>query len=224
MTQDLQTAQPLPSDFSDRVFTLNLALAEPKQVTVRSCEVIGRTFRNRTSFPDNNDIDAVLDPHLAERIRQCLEKVPAGGHVLSLPELLIEVPGLVLYGVHIMVMEVKDGIRSAIFRFKEFMGSITRAFRLHIGIEEQGTNYNERLATNVLSDICLPILNLAREMEFAHRDAGTKVPKALENRAREFEFQTELLKRFIFNAGLRGDPAASQLPPRTAHHLPGYDR
>lgn len=200
MTENLPSTKRLKSDFSERVLTLNLILSAAEGVSIRSCEIVGTHFRNRTSFSGVVDIADVLHDRIVRHIRACLDRIPDGAHVMSLPDFLVEIPGLALAGVHIMVMEVKDGLRNAIFRFKEFIGSVNQLFKPDIGVEDPNSSYAERLAVNILGDICLPLLNLARTLEGQHNEAGTRVP-ALQDRTREFEFQTELLKRFIFNCG-----------------------
>ena len=205
---------PLPSDLSDRVLTFNLALKEDGTINLRSCEVLGRGFRNRVSFHDTGDIDNVLVAKLAHSVRKCMSTIPDGAHVLSLPEFLVEVPGLALAGVHILVMELKDGMRNAIFRFKEFIGVLNNAFHPDISFQEPYSNHAERLATNVLADICLPLLNMCRDMEYAQIDSHKRLPHGFAERAQEFEFQTELLKRFIFNAGIgHAEPTQMYLEP-----------
>lgn len=200
MTNQLQCVNRLKPDFSDRVLTLNLILRAEDGVSIRSCEIVGSRFRNRTSFSDVNDISDVLHDRIARTIRSCLARVPQGAHVMSLPDFLVEIPGLALAGVHIMIMEVKDGLRNAILRFKEFIGSVNQLFKPDVGVEEPSSSYSERLAVNILGDICLPLLNIARALEALHAQTGTSVT-ALEDRTREFEFQTELLKRFVYNCG-----------------------
>ncbi|WP_299953404.1 hypothetical protein [uncultured Roseobacter sp.] len=205
---------PLPSDLSDRVMTLNLTVKEDKSISVRSCEVLGRGFRNRVSFQETSELERVLVAKLAHSVRKCISTIPDGAHVLSLPDFLVEVPGLVLSGAHILVMEIKDGMRNAIVRFKEFMGALNNAFHPDIGFQEPYANHAERLATNVLADICLPLLNMCRDMEYAQVDAHERLPQGFAERAREFEFQTELLKRFIFNAGIgHAQPTQVYLEP-----------
>lgn len=199
---DPNSVVPLSSDLSDRVLTLNLAIREDKSLQIRSCEVLGRGFRNRVSFQDSGDLDKILVGKLAHAIRKSMTNLSDGAQVLSLPEFLVELPGLVLSGAHILVMKLKDGMRNAILRFKEFMGSLNNAFHPNIGFQEPYSNHAERLATNVLADICLPLLNMCRDMEFAQVDAQDRLPRGFAERTREFEFQTELLKRFIFNAGI----------------------
>ncbi|WP_299965678.1 hypothetical protein [uncultured Roseobacter sp.] len=216
---------PLPSDLSDRVLTVNLTLKADRVVHVRSCEVLGRGFRNRISFQHVGELDEVFVTRLADAIRNCIRSVPTGAHVLSLPEFLVEVPGLALSGVHLLVMEANDGVRNAILRFKEFMGSINNAFHADIGFQAPYSNHAERLAANVLADICLPLLNMCRDLEYGQHDTRDRLPTGFSERAREFEFHTELLKRFIYHAGIghaagteahlsaEHQPQPRQLPP-----------
>ena len=208
MTSDFPKPAVKP-EFSDRTMTLNLILKGAGGISLRSCEVIGRGFRHRTSFQQVSAIDDVLVEDLAQAIRECLASLQDGTRVLSLPDFLVELPGLALAGAHVMIMEIKDGMRNAIFRFKEFLGSVDNAFRDEMGFHEPFANHAERLAINVLADICLPLLNLSRQLDFAPAGMRVGIPFELRDRVQEFEFQTELLKRFIFNAGL-GHERASQ--------------
>lgn len=192
----------LEPDLSDRTMTLNLTLQDENTVTLRSCEVMGKQFRNRVSFNTKHNIEDILVGRLSRAIRSCLRTLPDGAHVLSLPEFIVELPGLVLSGVHVMVMEAKDGVRNAILRFKEFIGAVNNAFQQDIGFHEPYSNHSEKLAINVLADVCLPILNLCRTFEELGFGQDRQQAQEIADRVREFEFQTELLKRFIFNAGM----------------------
>ena len=197
----LPEPQPLPSDLSSRTLTLSLSLHMDGKITFRSCEVVGRWFRNRISFQENRSLEDIVVGKLANAIRAQLLRLPDGAHVLALPDFLIEVPGLALAGMHVMVMDAKDGCRSVILRFKEFIGAINNAFRVELGFHEPSHSYSERLAMNVLEDICLPILNLCRSFTEFQVENRVTLPNGFVDRAREFEFQTELLKRYIYNAG-----------------------
>jgi hypothetical protein len=191
-----KTSFQMTSDLSGRQMFLNLAIQENGRVFVRSCEIVGPKFRTRTSFHDLNDIDDILMPQLANTVKECLADIPEGSQVVSLPELFVEMPGLVLSSAHVLVMTVNDGVRHAIVRFKEFIGAVNRAFLPQIGFQDSILTYNERLATNVLREVCLPILNMCRELEFMDKHSSN-FPQRLAERSNEFEFQTELLKRYI---------------------------
>ncbi len=198
---------------SDRTLTLNLILRGGQAISVRSCEILGQNFRNRVSFQGVNEINDVLVTSLALALRKSLASVPDDGpHVLALPEFIVEVPGLMLCGAHVMVMKARNGLRNAIVRFREFMGSVNEAFHHDLGFQGTDPSHTERLAASVFNDICLPMLNLCRDMEFARESGTVKVPAELIAKAQEFEFQAELLKRFIFNAGSgHSDPTSAHL-------------
>lgn len=202
----LPQINPIAPDLSDRMLTLNLILKSNDVVSVRSCEVLGKGFRNRLSFNDHSQMEDVLVQELSISIRDCLEGLPEGAHVLSLPEFLVELPGLALRGLHVMIMEAKEGIRNAILRFREFIGAANSAFQHDMGFDIPLADHGEKLALNVLEDICLPILNLCHVLDEDARAHGHSFPSHLCDRAREFQFQTELLKRFIANARMEASP------------------
>ena len=110
MTSDFPTPAVKP-EFSDRTMTLNLILKGAGGISLRSCEVIGRGFRHRTSFQQVSAIDDVLVEDLAQAIRECLASLPDGTRVLSLPDFLVELPGLALSGAHVMIMEIKATLK-----------------------------------------------------------------------------------------------------------------
>ncbi|MGD9294590.1 MAG: hypothetical protein PVI41_06885 [Roseobacter sp.] len=202
--------------------TLSLNIMSPDTVTIRSCEVVGRWFRNRISFQEQKRIEDILARKLAHAILSSLRILRQGAQVLALPDFLVELPGLALSGVHIMVMEASDGIRSVILRFTEFMGAINNAFQTDIGFHQPHVNHCEKLAVNVLEEICLPILNLCRTFEELKETQIRTKGRGIVDRAREFEFQTELLKRYIYNAGMghaEANDAYLQRPPR---HAPNF--
>ena len=210
----LPSIQPLPPDLSDRTITLTLNLRTEDMVSVRSCEVVGRWFRNRVSFQEHRSIDDVLVFGLAAAIRSCLNRVPESAHVLALPDFLVEIPGLVLSGVHVMEMEAQEGTRSAILRFQEFTGAINNAFCLDIGFQEPCQTQAEKLAVNVLEDICMPILDLCRTLQDKSTNRANEAFGRLADHAHEFEFQIELLKRYVQNTAMQ--TAALQ-----THHVDG---
>ncbi|XDA99620.1 hypothetical protein AB1M95_06855 [Sulfitobacter sp. LCG007] len=190
------------SRLSSRRLSFNLVIRDTT-VDVRACEVTSHHFRNRTSFPTLATLEDVIVEKIAAAIRSVISGLPAtGAHVLSLPEFLVELPGLALSGVHVLITDVNNGSRNAIFRFKEFLGAVNLAFRPEIGFQQTVTDQNERLATHILADICLPILNLCRYNQWPDRSGRLDdMAKQLADKAEELEFQTELLKRFVYNSG-----------------------
>lgn len=204
----LPEPKSITSDLSERTMTLNITLHDNSRVSMRSCEVLARSLRNRVSFNEMRLIEDVLVPRLSNAVKSRLRTLPEEPNVLALPDFLVELPGLALSGMHVMIMEANDGVRNAILRFEEFMGAVNNAFHPDIGFHEPYSNHSEKLAVSVLSEVCLPILNLCRSFEEINFGHDRQRAMEISERAREFEFQTELLKRFIFNAGMGHAEAA----------------
>lgn len=211
MTHIVET-QHSPSNLSDRTLTMNLFVRAPDHILIRSCEVVGRSVRSRFSFSETRRIEDVLAGRLAHAIAHNLKSIPQGAHILSLPEFLLDLPGLVLMGAHVMVMEMAQGARSIILRFKEFLGAANNAFIIDVGFHEPAMSPGEKLAMSILEDICLPILNMCHTLEASAVEQGHKVSPKIRETAHEFRFQTELLKRFIANTG-KSDLGQSLSPP-----------
>ena len=198
----MQYTPPTPSDtgFSAPRFVITMYANQDGDVEVRSCELVGDTFRNRTSFQTRSGLDDVFCETVAEGLRFCLSKLTMGNEVLSLPEFAIEAPGLTLGSARVLVSKPADGIVSIIVRFKFFLGGIDRIFRSSVGFDSAMRYYNEEIATSVLVDITLPILNICNSVEMGDLDDAARIEsfvQKLAERTHEMRFQTELLKRFI---------------------------
>ena len=196
MNREALSASVIP-EIATRRLTINLMMYDDGLVAVQSCETSGSKFLNRTSFRGLSTLEDVFVEELASALRACLNALPKGAHMLSVPEFLVELPGLALSGVRVLVSEPRDGVRSVIMRFKEFLGALNRILKPKVGIDERLSNNTEKLALSALMDICLPIMNFARSPELRAMDPEGQIQDMLEMKVQEFEFNAELLKRFV---------------------------
>ena len=164
--------------------------------------------------------DVLVHP-LAQAVMQRLRKVPHGTHVLCLPDDMIELPGLVLAGAQVMITKVTHRVRSVMVRFKEFVGAVNRAFVIDVGCEDTIAPHADRLALNVLEDICMPLLNLCQTVENLIEKQGHIPSFQYSNAAGEFRFQAELLKRY---AARSGKAERLGLPDSVHHTAPASRR
>ena len=185
---------------SNRRLTINLQQDGRGIVEVQSCEVAGADFLNRTSFRDAKQLEDVFIKRLAQALTELVETLPKGAHMLSKPEFLLELPGALLAGVRLLVSEPREGARRMIVRFKEFLGGINSLMKADIGgARERAVSHADNLAVNALMDICIPIMNFCRSDELARLEGGGHASRVVEDKLREFEFHTELLKRYLAN-------------------------
>ena len=196
MNREAISASVIPKIASRRL-TINLVMQGNGALIVQSCETSCDNFLNRTSFRGVLGLDDVFVAELATALSDCLSTLPKSAHMLSVPDFLVELPGLALSGVRIAVTDIQNGARSVIIRFKEFLGPLTRILSPKVGLDEHLSINTEKLALSALMDICIPIMNFARSSELKTMDPDGNVQAMLEMKVQEFEFNAELLKRFV---------------------------
>ncbi len=183
-----------------RRFVVNIFAPEGKPVLVRSCEVQAARFRNRTSFTGTCGVEEVFEEKVAEGLRDCLARMTTDTKVLAMPEYVIETNGLILAGVHMMTTKAPDGMVSVILRFKLLIGGIQNAFHPDLKMDNPLADHQERLATLVLADIGLPLLNLcstADEQLLSSAKLDQAFSRRIADRSHEIRFQIELVKRYV---------------------------
>lgn len=177
---------------------LSLAGDEPK---LRSCEVTQSHVRNRTSFTKETSLRDVFSDEIAAGLEYCLSKLSqADTEIISLPSLVLEVPGIVLGGAQVLANNRPDGSINIIIRFKFFFGGINRAFKHDVGFGDTIDDYNARISALVLADIAMPILNLCNAAQAGMFDADQNVRvfvKKMSEKSNDIQFQIELIKRYV---------------------------
>lgn len=191
---------PTHSAESVRRFIITM-WAEPDQnAYVRSCEIYGANFRNRTSFSKDTLLEHVFCLRFAAALRGCLDQLSMKTQVLSLPSFLVELPGLTIRGAHVIATKVKDGPLNIIIRFGSFLGGINYAFRNTIGFDNSISGEHQELSARILEDIASPLLDICNAAETGLSDAVDKLGAFGRNvcaRSHEIRFRVELLKRFV---------------------------
>lgn len=191
-----ETAEESPS----RRFVVNLQVREKGSPQVRSCEVMGNSYRNRTTFQGRCGVDDVFEENVAKGLEECLKRLSLDAEVVSLPDFFIETPGLILAGAHIMSSIAPDGMVAIILRFQLMIGGVACAFKSDIGVEKPVLDPRERLATLILSDISLPLLDICAAAEtdlMSDTETFNRFARELAERSHEIRFQVELVKRYI---------------------------
>ena len=192
-------------------FVINLKIPKGGPVQVRSCEVIGTQYRNRFTFPSRVTISDVFVDPVVRGVTTGLASLSNTTEVMSLPSLILEMPGLTLAKVHLVTSLADDGQLDVILRFKMVLGSVSRAFKTELGIEDAVPDYSAHMSAMVLTDIVMPLLDLCSVAEAEGRSDDATFDKfmdTLADRSREVRFQAELIKRFV---GAASKPAAQTM-------------
>ncbi|WP_254683635.1 hypothetical protein [Phaeobacter inhibens] len=180
-------------------FIVNLMAEKGETPYVRSCEVVSSAFRNRTSFVNTMPLEEVFCDSIAEGLNDCVNLLSGETQVISLPSLILEVPGLVLAGAHVLATVNDDGSQSIIIRFRISLGGIGYAFRPDVGFGAGLEDLTREVSAQVLTDLALPLLNVLSATEAGLVDAESAIgslSQQLADRVHEIRFQIELVKRY----------------------------
>lgn len=186
-------------------FVLNIVRNAEGAFRVKACEISAPDFTNRSTFGKKNQLEDVLNEDLARSLIARLQDVSDEHQVLSFPEFIVELPGLILAHAHVVAAETRNGVQSILVRFRHFIGALNYAFKATRGLTTSIAEQNERIATDMINDISMPLLNLVRSsaMEISMpMETAKGVIDRLAFRAQEIEFHIELIKRYARSLSL----------------------
>ena len=202
--------------FTSRKLMMSLTVEADGTPRIASCEVLGDSYRNRTSWYRPCLIDEVMQPPIAETIRNCLAKISGTSGVVSLPSLLHEQQGLLLSHAHVISSKDDHGKLAIILRFKTFIGSLSTVFKPHVDLVNGLPDATLDLADRIMMDISMPLLNFLALDEVGGvlgQEDAERVVAQLTEQSHALRFQIELIKRHVarLEASRRAPTARSRV-------------
>ncbi len=191
-----QTAE----DLTARTFEIALRCSAFGDVTVLSCDITGRHFRNSTSFGRGARLEKVFCGRVCHALQTRLRRLDRADDTISEAAFLLELPGLILGDLHLTAQPAQGRGTDVTVRFGTFIGGINRMFREDIGFDDPLAEATSELAVRVIGEVAVPLLDLCAAAE---QDlAGIGGPfgafgRRVGERGHEIRFQAELLKRFV---------------------------
>ena len=177
---------------------IKLNRRESGALDVLACEVLSEAFTNRTVFHGSTKLVDVLSDHVVDVIENALRGIGPQRQLISLPNLMVQLPNLVLAKAQILISEMVDGAQNVIFRFMGFLGTLDGVLKHKTSTGTVANLTAERMAVRVLDDLALPLLNLVRH-ETSGSARNDRAHQNLSDNAHEIEFRVELLKRFVLS-------------------------
>lgn len=188
---------------------INIFVPQSGSAEVRSCEMAGNKWRNRTSFTNARKVEDVFLPAIADGLYRLLGKISAKTRILSLPDQLVEIAGLVMGSIQLVTNFAEDGSAVVIMRFKHIIGGIQNAFLSAFGLSDPVAEVRDDLAIDVLADLSMPLLDICSYVEaegVTEDQPGHPVLRRVARHAGEIRFQVELIKRYLDR--LEAEPVA----------------
>lgn len=121
-------ATTAPTDTSEKL-VVNLWREPDGRLFARSVEIVDRISSVRFSFNSDCMIDRIFDRRALSEICGIVARVASPRGVLMLPDLRIDLKGLVLEGCRVLVTTAEDGIETIMVRFTSYFGRVLSLFR-----------------------------------------------------------------------------------------------
>lgn len=197
-------------------FIINLRREAGRFPTVASVELLLPEMRNRYSFNPRKSLHEMFQADFADRLEASINRLAPNERIVSLPEFIYEIPGLVLAGMRILITSLEDGVEIIMLRFRRYIGAVKSLFRFDPAMTVSSTTTRERIAVDVLEDIISPLFDLLSldvpgmdEVIEKHALAIRKRLSQLSMRQDEIVFFTGLLQRYV--AGCQDDAQRKKL-------------
>lgn len=186
------------------MLSIQLSLETPNSdYQVDSVDIHQPNFRHRLTFSGNKEVDAILSPRLAAYIADLLNRLDLETMVLSEPDAVVDLPGLVLGKLRVLVHAAKTKARQVIVRFAYFIGGVQAAFRVSTHFDLPTLSHREALAVAALHDICIPVFDVVSSALGGLFDdnARQETPRTRLQKLSDVEsdllFYLQLLKRYV---------------------------
>lgn len=180
---------------------------------VDSVDIFQPSFRHRLTFSGDKDFAAILSQNLSDYVTTLIDRIDRDTMVLSEPDAVLELPGLVLGKLRVLVHTAANRTRQVIVRFAYFIGGVQAAFRVKTHFELPTISHREALAVAALHDICIPVFDVVSSAISGIFDDGSlpaHSPKVRLSRLSDVEsdllFYLQLLKRYVTASSLAGEP------------------
>ena len=199
--QAVQPSAPITSGTAR--LTVNLRRLPDGTLRVSTCEFSSPRFRTRTTFGTANGIHAVFAPELAQALEREFSRFDDTPAVASLPDFALELPEVSLARAHVICAEPDEEGQPLMIRFLFVAGNLSQVFNDDVGIATAPAQANDRLLTELLLEVSLPLLNVLHDpggLAATRPDRLNRLVQRLSDKARELEFQIELLKRLSESA------------------------
>lgn len=186
------------------MFSIQLSLDQTTQsYQVDSVDIYQPNFRHRLTFSSDKAVGAILSEKLAEYVNGVLGRIEQDTMVLSEPDAVLDLPGLVLGKLRVLVHTGAQLTRQVIVRFAYFIGGVQAAFRVRTHFDLPTVSHREALAVAALHDICIPVFDVVSSAvsglfeDSPYRHTPRERLSKLSDVESDLLFYLQLLKRYV---------------------------
>ena len=216
----------LPKAGSQEKLVINLWKNSDGVVFTRSVEIVDEVTRVRFSFSGDLAIECVFTQPAVNALIDVLDDATGKQGMLSMPDLKIQLEGILLSGCRVMVTATDSGIEHIMVRFVKYYGRVTSLFKEDFSHRDSLSEDAVDQAVHALEQVYMPLRNFSYYLtDFLERfpqvlgKQRTDVLEKINNEIHSLDYYTDLISHYVSSREIMANDRGSREPPLTTGNI-----
>lgn len=208
---------------SHEKLVINLWKNPDGSVFTRSVEIVDEVSRVRFSFNNNQTIEDVFKKPAVQALMDVLQDALSKRGMLSMPDLKIQLEGILLSGCRVLVTATENGIENIMIRFVKYYGRVTSLFSDGFSHRDSLSEDAVDQAVHALERVYLPLRNFSYYLndllERFPDSLGKQRTEILQNVSKEIGtlgYFTDLISHYVSSREIIAKDRGGKTPPATS--------
>ncbi|MEM1371782.1 MAG: hypothetical protein AAGG72_06085 [Pseudomonadota bacterium] len=222
----MRTPPQLPKAGSHEKLVINLWKNSDGVIFTRSVEILDEVTRVRFSFGSDLPVGSIFTQQAVCALTDVLDDASSQLGMLSMPDLKIQLEGILLSGCRVMVTATEVGVEHIMIRFVKYYGRVTSLFREDFSHRDSLSEDAVDHAVYALERVYLPLRNFSYYLnDFLERFPGAlerQHIEALENIRGEINtlgYFTDLINHYVSSREILSNERGGEQPPLQGGHI-----
>ena len=210
----------LPKAGSHEKLVINLWRNSDGVIFTRNIEILDEVTRVRFTFGSDLQVSEIFTEAAVRALTDVLDDASQQSGMLSMPDLKIQLQGILLSGCRVIVTAAETGIEHIMVRFVKYYGRITSLFREGFSQKDSLAEDAVDHAVCALEQVYLPLRNFSYYLnDFIERfpdGLERQHLEALENIRKEINtlgYFTDLINHYVSSKEILSNERGGRTPP-----------
>ena len=216
----------LSKEGSQEKLIINLWKNSDGTVFTRSVEIVDDASRVRFSFNNDQQIGEIFKKPAVQALMDVLRDALGKRGMLSMPDLKIQLEGILLSGCRVMVTATKQGIENIMIRFVKYYGRVTALFSDGFSHRDSLSEDAVDQAVHALERVYLPLRNFSYYLndllERFPAALGKQRTDILQNISKEINtlgYFTDLISHYVSSREIISKERGGRSPPLSTGNI-----
>ncbi|MEM9063240.1 MAG: hypothetical protein AAGD13_22500 [Pseudomonadota bacterium] len=214
----------LPRTGSPEKLIINLWRNPDGTLFTRSVEIVDQVTRVRFSFNSDFTIDGIFKKEAVSALRDIIQDSSNRRGMLILPDLKIQLEGILLSGCRVLITATEQGIENIMIRFAKYYGRVNALFNEGFSHRDSLAEDAVDQAVEALEKVYLPLRNFSYYLsDFLNRFPNvlgrqrTEFLQKISNEITTLGYFTDLISHYVSSQEIMARSRASEKSDTVDH-------